>query len=68
MSEHSKSAIPANTLKTIRPAGVVVSAQGSASERNSAQAYTRECGGYQTLSPSKGVESAGTVDRLMRTA
>lgn len=30
----SKSAIPANTVNTMRPAGVVVSAHGSASERS----------------------------------
>jgi hypothetical protein len=34
--ERSKSAIPANTVRTMRPAGVVVSAHGSASDRRPA--------------------------------
>jgi hypothetical protein len=34
----SKSAMPANTVSTMRPAGVVVSAHGSASERRPAPA------------------------------
>ena len=36
--DRSKSAMPANTVSTMRPAGVVVSAHGSASERKPAPA------------------------------